>query len=62
MVITCRPVASVFDVVIDVAEEINHIFLHVFMIEKSVCTDHVCFLYHKVYLIAIYPEAAHYFA
>jgi hypothetical protein len=57
MVVTRRPFASVFDVVIDVAEEINHVFLNVLMINKLIRTDRICFLQHENNLIVLYPEA-----
>jgi hypothetical protein len=41
-----------------VPEEINHAFLHVFMIEELVCTDRVSFIYHKYNLIVLYSEAS----
>jgi hypothetical protein len=43
--------------VIDVAEEIYHVFLYVFMVKELIRTDRVRFLHHENNLIVLYPEA-----
>jgi hypothetical protein len=49
--------ACFFDMAIDVAEEIYHVFIHVFMVKELVKSNRVHALHHENNLVVLYSKA-----